>query len=138
MCYRQTIAESPNEYNPPPPPNTQPILSEAVLDQYRENKSSVPPGMTPDKYLEIMVCNIICINVTVHGKGSFVNTKILLRKIFLTWDLRYLTSHTLIIILVQIIHCACVSSHTPVSADDPLPLHHMPCGGGCHGYHGPL
>ena len=37
----------------PLPP--QPILSEAVLDQYRENKSSVPPGMTPDKYLEVMV-----------------------------------------------------------------------------------
>ena len=39
----------------PPSPHTQPILSETVLDQYRENKSSVPPGMTPDKYLEVMV-----------------------------------------------------------------------------------
>ena len=43
----------------PLPP--QPILSEAVtvLDQYRENKSSVPPGMTPDKYLEVMVSNCL-------------------------------------------------------------------------------
>ena len=36
----------------------QPILSEAILDQYRENKRSVPPGMTPDKYLEVMVSYI--------------------------------------------------------------------------------
>ena len=40
----------------PLPP--QPILNEAVLDQYRENKSSVPPGMTPDKYLEVTVSYI--------------------------------------------------------------------------------
>ena len=39
----------------PSPLPPQPILSEAVLDQYRENKSSVPPGMTPDKYLKVMV-----------------------------------------------------------------------------------
>ena len=37
----------------------QPILSETLLDQYRENKSAVPPGMSPDKYLEVMV-NLIC------------------------------------------------------------------------------
>ena len=35
--------------------SSQPILSEAILEQYRENKSSVPPGMTPDKYHEVMV-----------------------------------------------------------------------------------
>ena len=25
-----------------------------------------------------------------------------------------------------------------VSADDPLPVHGVPCGSGCHGYHGPF
>ena len=36
--------------------SSQPILSETVLEQHRENKSLVPPGMTPDKYVDVMVC----------------------------------------------------------------------------------
>ena len=63
------------------------------------------------------------INVTVHGKGSFV------RKLFYCMSLLnpYHPLHL------------CISPHIlTVSTDDPLPLHHMPYSGGCHEYHGPM
>ena len=36
--------------------DTQPILSETLLEQLSHNENSIPPGLSPDAYLEVMVC----------------------------------------------------------------------------------
>jgi len=51
--------------------DTQPILSEAMLDQFTQNKGLVPPGLSPETYLEILslqlaiflftVCHVVLI-----------------------------------------------------------------------------
>ena len=35
--------------------DTQPVLSESLLEQLTDNESMVPPGLTPDAYLEVLV-----------------------------------------------------------------------------------
>ncbi len=43
--------------------DTQPVLSETLLDQISHNETNIPPGMSAEGYLEIMV------GVDVGGKG---------------------------------------------------------------------
>ena len=35
--------------------DTQPILSETLLEQLSHNENSIPPGLSADAYLEVMV-----------------------------------------------------------------------------------
>lgn len=37
--------------------DTQPVLSETLLEQISLNESSIPPGLSAEAYLEVMVSN---------------------------------------------------------------------------------
>ena len=94
--------------------DTQPVLSESLLEQLTDNESMVPPGLTPDAYLEVLV------SVWLSGCGMSENTP------SNTYNIR--------------LHLA-VATHThththAVSPDGYVPLLGVSCGAGCHRLHG--
>ena len=47
--------------------DTQPVLSDTLLDQISHNESSIPVGMSAEAYLEVMVCDY---SVSEGGRGG--------------------------------------------------------------------
>lgn len=46
--------------------DTQPVLSESILEQLTDNEGLVPSGLSPDAYLELQVLCLYTIKVLKH------------------------------------------------------------------------